>query len=437
MEEVFILVLVPRGQEYLSRNIMGQTVDQWVNQALLELPSKRIHVGPGDDILTIVKRHGMHHKWTCVLYSDMPLIMEECIRGAVEFATKGEHKVVRLPRGWLFDTDHVKSGGEITPATLETANPEHFLSVFNASQLDKARRQMQRRINLAHMENGVEIEDIDSTFIDITVQIESTARILPFTKITGDVRIEKGATIGPFAHIRDDGKTILEPEKPEPPKVEEVKVEEIKVEIEEAPPPSPKPSPTRKPTYILTPDPEPEEVEEEVLKDEIIIIDSDGEDFEIEDPTEEVIEEILEESTEAEVEEIIEVIEEQESDDESKVIISEPAQDASTSEEAEGEPEILQEAEEEAPVVDSDEPKIEEEVTADSERVEEEEVEVASDEQDPDEQIIEELLVEDEIIDETPDEFLEEEIDMTTDEGVTVKFDWDNMKHDSLYEGRE
>jgi len=233
---VNVLVLVPKGQEFLERKIMGRTVDEWVQLNLLELPSKRIQVGPGDDILTIVKRHGTNHLWTCVVYADMPLVMTECILNAVKFATSGEHKVVRLPRGWLFNTEHVKSGGEIAPVELVDPNPEHFMSVFNVEQLDHARKSLQRRININHMEAGVEIMDIDSTFIDDSVKIFAGVKILPFTIVTGDVRIESGATIGPFAHIRDDGKHIVQPEpvkEPEPiiePEPEPVAEEPVQIQ---------------------------------------------------------------------------------------------------------------------------------------------------------------------------------------------------------------
>ena len=275
-QEVFVLVLVPRGQEFLSKMILGRSVDDWVKQAVLQMPAKRVQVGPGDDILTIVKRHGMHHRWTVVIYADMPLIMEECLREAATFAEQNNHKVLRLPRGWLFDTEHIKSGGEIAPAAWENCNPEHFISVFNAVQLDKARKEMQRRINVAHMNNGVEIEDITSTFIDATVEIEPGAKILPFTKVSGNVKIEQGATIGPFAHIRDDGKVIEEKKKEEeppkqPPEPPKPVLKKLEVEIVEAPPPpkpKPKPEPEPEPEVEVEPEPEPEVIEEIVETEE-------------------------------------------------------------------------------------------------------------------------------------------------------------------------
>jgi len=320
--EVFVLVLVPRGQEFLEKNIFGRTVDEWVKQAMLELPSKRVQVGSGDDILTIVKRHGMHHKWTAVIYADMPLVLPECLGEAVSFATTGEHKVVRLPRGWLFDTEYIKDGGEIVPIVFEHANHDHFLSVFNAAQLDRARKLMQHRINIGHMENGVEIEDIDSTFIDATVDIAPTARILPFTKITGKVKIEPAAIIGPFAHIRDDDKPVKK-EEPAPP-VPKPALKKLEVEIPVSTPKPKKPAPP--------PEPEPEPIIKEVPKEEAV--------------------------------EIVEVAEEPEPEDE---ISAEEAHD----------------------------------------------------------DVFEEIIE------------IEEELEPEEDPTVSVKFDWDNMRHDSLYEGRD
>lgn len=53
------------------------------------------------------------------------------------------------------------------------------------------------------MENGVTIEDPDSTYIDDTVKIGKDTVIKPFSIISGKVLIGKNCEIGPFAHIRD------------------------------------------------------------------------------------------------------------------------------------------------------------------------------------------------------------------------------------------
>ncbi len=61
---------------------------------------------------------------------------------------------------------------------------------------------LRERINTEHMLAGVTIVDPVSTWIDVTVEIESDVVIHPFTVIRGDVRIATGVEIGPFASIR-------------------------------------------------------------------------------------------------------------------------------------------------------------------------------------------------------------------------------------------
>ena len=376
MEEVFVLVLVPSGQELLQRNILGRSVEKWAETALLGLPYKKIEVSTSDDILSIVKRHGMHYRFTCVIYADMPLITEQSIRSAANFAALFDHRVVRMPRGWLFDTDHVKRDGDINPVELPEPILEDFLSVFSPVQLSIARKTMQRRINLAHLENGVEIEDIESVFIDADVRIEAGATIYPYTKISGKVKVEAGATVGPFAHIRDDGKCIgggqddctddapePEEEKPKPRLKTEKKFKEekfIQVELSPEVEDEPEPEPEDEP------EPEPE----------------------------------LEPEVEIEPEPVIE---------------EEPEVEPKEPEELDLEPELVPdpepETEEQSDELEPEEPPIiEQDESENAESQETEEIPA------PEMDVVEES---------------EEE------KPIEVKFDWDNAKHDSLYEGRE
>jgi len=63
-------------------------------------------------------------------------------------------------------------------------------------------------ILLKHINNGVKIIDIDTTFIDEGVEIGKDTTIYPCTYIHKDVKIGESCSIGPFAYIRPG--TVLE-----------------------------------------------------------------------------------------------------------------------------------------------------------------------------------------------------------------------------------
>ena len=65
-----------------------------------------------------------------------------------------------------------------------------------------AEKMARYEILLKHINNGVKIVDIDTTYIDDGVEIGEGTTIYPCTYIHKDVKIGKECSIGPFAYIR-------------------------------------------------------------------------------------------------------------------------------------------------------------------------------------------------------------------------------------------
>ena len=65
-----------------------------------------------------------------------------------------------------------------------------------------AEKQARYEILLKHINNGVKIIDIDTTYIGEDVEIGEGTTIYPCTYIHKDVKIGKECSIGPFAYIR-------------------------------------------------------------------------------------------------------------------------------------------------------------------------------------------------------------------------------------------
>ena len=90
----------------------------------------------------------------------------------------------------------------LSVAALPWSEPLECLGFNDQRELAVVRAVLRRRILAAHLANGVEIVDPDTTFIDADVAIEPGARILPCTMIEGDCRIATGCEVGPFSHLR-------------------------------------------------------------------------------------------------------------------------------------------------------------------------------------------------------------------------------------------
>jgi bifunctional UDP-N-acetylglucosamine pyrophosphorylase/glucosamine-1-phosphate N-acetyltransferase len=80
--------------------------------------------------------------------------------------------------------------------------PVRDLTVDSCESLAAARKAAQRHINLLFMERGVDIIDIDGTYIHPDTQIGAGTVIYPGTVIRADVTIGEGCSVGPFAYLR-------------------------------------------------------------------------------------------------------------------------------------------------------------------------------------------------------------------------------------------
>ena len=111
----------------------------------------------------------------------------------------------------------VREGFQVEALWLD--NADECLGINTRSELARAARIMQRRINETWMARGVSLVDPDSTYIDATVQIGEDTQIEPGCFITGRTVIGRGCRIkancyieesrldddvifGPFAHLR-------------------------------------------------------------------------------------------------------------------------------------------------------------------------------------------------------------------------------------------
>ena len=125
---------------------------------------------------------------------------------------------LELPRalGWLERLTPSAASGElyltqvVELARLEGARttavaaaaPEECLGVNDRAQLAEVTQVIRRRVVARHLANGVTIVDPETAWIDARAEIEQDARIEPFCVISGPCRIERGAVVGPFAHLR-------------------------------------------------------------------------------------------------------------------------------------------------------------------------------------------------------------------------------------------
>jgi len=104
---------------------------------------------------------------------------------------------------YLTDTVAIlsKRGGLIDSVKVEDVN--EALGINSRSDLAKAYKIMQRRINEELMRDGVTIIDPETAFIAYGTKVGPDTTIFPFTVIERDVKIGARCQVGPFIHLRE------------------------------------------------------------------------------------------------------------------------------------------------------------------------------------------------------------------------------------------
>ncbi len=114
-------------------------------------------------------------------------------------------KLQKSSMGLYYLTDVIKmldTKGEKIGGVLVEDNTE-ILSLNTKAQLEMLSRILRIRINTMHMNNGVTIEDINTTYIYEDVEIGIDTVIHPNTTIKSGVVIGEECNIGPNAYIRE------------------------------------------------------------------------------------------------------------------------------------------------------------------------------------------------------------------------------------------
>ena len=96
----------------------------------------------------------------------------------------------------------VKNGLNVNAYILE--NNEEIFGINSKLHLAEATKMLNQKTILKHLENGVTIVDLATTWILVDTEIGADTIIYPNTYITGKNKIGNNCSVGPFAHIRGD-----------------------------------------------------------------------------------------------------------------------------------------------------------------------------------------------------------------------------------------
>lgn len=177
--------------------ICGKPMWKFVELAAGAFPIKTTICTPESDVLALIKPMLSNARHTLVLYSDTPLIKKSTILEIAAFAEVRDINALKLPRGYVFNTEYIKAAESIIAPNTQYFGDEDFIQVFDFRQLEFVTNILQNRILEFHQKNGVFIQNLASTFIDADAVIEAGVVIAPNNHILGASIISRGTKLLP------------------------------------------------------------------------------------------------------------------------------------------------------------------------------------------------------------------------------------------------
>ncbi len=136
------------------------------------------------------------YDYLVVLFSDTPLITKKTVVTAVEEAYYSSKTVLKMTRGYVFDTSYLKNADKIYTDQTSYFDEEDFITAFSYKQIGLITDIMKNRILDYHMEQGVFFTDLATTVVGCNVTLEKGVTVGHNNVITGKTRVKKGAVIG-------------------------------------------------------------------------------------------------------------------------------------------------------------------------------------------------------------------------------------------------
>ena len=200
-EEVAVILLLVNNEAFKTKQksydleLSGKTMREWIKFALGDAEIKEVEATKNDDVITLVKQHLPNKKYTFVFYSDTPLLTRRTFLEIFEYMSVKQLSTLKLTRGYVFDTEYLKTVDKIYNPQIAYFNEEDFMAAYNLKQLAMIGDILKGRILSYHLKQGVRIIDTATTYIDAEVDIEENVVIYPNNSIKGKSYIEKGVTL--------------------------------------------------------------------------------------------------------------------------------------------------------------------------------------------------------------------------------------------------
>ncbi len=184
--------------------ILGKTMMEWVCFSLGDNFCGSVAYSDSTPLPILVRPYVKKDTdYTVVLFSDTPLISRKTVLDAVSVLKLKDLNVLKMTRGYVFKTQFLLGVDRIYSENPYYFDEEDFMTAFNFKQVALVSDALRNRIISYHMNQGVQFDDIASTFVGCDVIIAKGVHIGPGNIIKGKTIIKEHARIGSHNTIDD------------------------------------------------------------------------------------------------------------------------------------------------------------------------------------------------------------------------------------------
>ena len=206
-----VIILNKCAKKIYDSTVLGKPMQAWVENSVKDYHYTTLDYDGKIESKNFIKPHITPSDYTLVLYSNTPLLTKGVISHLVEFVTLKESVACKLPVGYMVQTEYLLKAKEIMFDSVYNFNIEAFYEINTKQDITYAVKCLSKRINTFYVNNGVEIENIDTTLIEPSVKISVGVTILSHVVLKGNTTIGSGTIIKENSVICDStiGKDCL------------------------------------------------------------------------------------------------------------------------------------------------------------------------------------------------------------------------------------
>lgn len=194
--DFLVLILrVKYKNDFTNLNMFGLNALDYINNAVNFCETKVVDYKLEDDIIKTIKANLSSKKYVAVVFSDTPLLTRRTFNEILDYFKFKSLCALKFNRGYVFESEYLLKVEKVYNPHVQSFCEEDFLRVSDEKSFANVLNVLKNRILSYHLNNGVIIKDINSTFIDAEVNISPNVIIENGVNILGKTVIKQNSTI--------------------------------------------------------------------------------------------------------------------------------------------------------------------------------------------------------------------------------------------------